>query len=113
MLIKTLHSLQVCKRNPKIWTDIKENDGCESDGVRTIFQFWESLNFGRIAHPHWNKVLRDFVEEHAKRTESALASQTLNHWDRAVQHFWQVVPVEIVPLLDIPLSLNENLSETA
>ena len=73
----------------------------------------ESLHFGRILHPYWDNVLRDLVEEHAKKTESALASQILNHWDRAVQHFWQVVPVEIIPVLDIPLSLDGNLSETA
>ena len=73
----------------------------------------ENLHVGRILHPHWDNVLRDLVEEHAKKTESALASETLNHWDRAVQHFWQVVPVEIIPVLDIPLSLDGNLSETA
>ena len=73
----------------------------------------ESIHFGRIAHPHWNDVLRAFVEEHAEKTESVLASQILNHWKMAVQHFWQVVPVEIVPLLDIPLSLDGNLSEIA
>ena len=73
----------------------------------------ESLHFGRILHPYWDNVLRDLVEEHAKKTESALAGEILNHWDRAVQHFWQVVPVEIIPVLDKPLSLHGNLSETA
>jgi glutamate synthase (NADPH/NADH) large chain len=73
----------------------------------------ESLHLGRIAHPFWNNVLRDLIEEHAKKTESALANETLNHWDRAVKHFWQVVPVEIVPVLDTPLGLDGNLSETA
>ena len=73
----------------------------------------ESIHFARIAHPYWNDVLRDLVEEHAKKTESKLASQILNHWDSAVLHFWQVVPIEIVPVLDMPLSLDENLSETA
>ncbi|MDC3234704.1 glutamate synthase large subunit [Candidatus Puniceispirillum sp.] len=73
----------------------------------------ESLHFGRISHPYWEQCLRDLVEEHAKKTESALASQILNHWDRAVQHFWQVVPIEIIPVLDMPLSIDGNLSETA
>ena len=57
--------------------------------------------------------MRDLIEEHAEKTESVLASQILNHWQRAVQHFWQVVPVEIVPVLDMPLTLDGNLSETA
>jgi glutamate synthase (NADPH/NADH) large chain len=72
-----------------------------------------SLELGRILHPHWDDILRGFVQEHAKESESALAAQLLSHWDRAVQHFWQVVPTEIVPVLDIPLSLDEDLSETA
>ena len=63
----------------------------------------ESLHFCRIAHPHWDNILRGLVEEHAKKTESALANQMLNHWDRAVQHFWQVVPVEIIPVLECRL----------
>jgi Glutamate synthase domain 3 len=73
----------------------------------------ENLHVGRIAHPYWDNVLRDLVEEHAKKTESAIASQILNHWDRAAQHFWQVVPIEIIPILDMPLTFDGNLSETA
>jgi hypothetical protein len=37
----------------------------------------------------------------------------LNHWDQALQNFWQVVPTEIIPVLDVPLKLEEDLSETA
>jgi len=73
----------------------------------------ESLQLFRIAHPHWENKLRDLVAEHARETESALAARILNHWDQALQNFWQVVPTEIIPVLDMPLKLEEDLSETA
>jgi len=73
----------------------------------------ESLQLFRIAHPHWENKLRDLVAEHARETESALAARILNHWDQAFQNFWQVVPTEIIPVLDVPLKLEEDLSETA
>jgi hypothetical protein len=30
-----------------------------------------------------------------------------------LQNFWQVVPTEIIPVLDVPLTLEDDLSETA
>jgi len=73
----------------------------------------ESLQLFRIAHPHWENKLHDLVAEHARETESALAARILNHWETALQNFWQVVPTEIIPVLDVPLTLEDDLSETA
>ena len=73
----------------------------------------ESLQLFRIAHPHWENKLRDLVAEHARETESALAARILNQWEKALQNFWQVVPTEIIPVLDVPLKLENDLSETA
>ncbi|MDB4600000.1 glutamate synthase large subunit, partial [Alphaproteobacteria bacterium] len=73
----------------------------------------DSLQLFRIAHPHWENKLRDLVAEHASETESVLAARILNQWDMALQNFWQVVPTEIIPVLDVPLTLEDDLSETA
>jgi glutamate synthase (NADPH/NADH) large chain len=73
----------------------------------------ESLQLFRIAHSHWENKLRDLVAEHARETESVLAARILNHWETASQNFWQVVPNEIIPVLDVPLKLEGDLSETA
>ncbi|MDC1408408.1 glutamate synthase large subunit [Candidatus Puniceispirillum sp.] len=73
----------------------------------------ESLQLFRIAHPHWENKLRDLVAEHARETESALAARILNQWEKALQNFWQVVPTEIIPVLDVPLTLEDDLSKTA
>ncbi|MDB2468506.1 glutamate synthase large subunit [Alphaproteobacteria bacterium] len=73
----------------------------------------DSLQLFRIAHPHWENKLRDLVAEHARETESVLAARILNQWEMALQNFWQVVPTEIIPVLDVPLTLGDDLSETA
>jgi len=73
----------------------------------------ETLEICRLQHPHWQKVLHDLIAEHAAETESALAARILNHWDRAAQQFWQVVPREVVPMLDVPLAENGTLSQSA
>ena len=73
----------------------------------------ESLQLFRIAHPHWENKLRDLVAEHARETESALAARILNQWEKALQNVWQVVPTEIIPVLDVPLKLKDDLSESA
>ena len=73
----------------------------------------ETLQLVRIVHPHWDGVLRSLIEEHAYETNSDMAAKLLNHWDTALQHFWQVVPTEIIPVLEMPLNLNGDLSKRA
>ena len=59
----------------------------------------------RVVSAHWQGVLRALVEEHARETGSALASDLLRHWDVALGQFWQVCPKEMVGRLDHPLTL--------
>jgi glutamate synthase (NADPH/NADH) large chain len=73
----------------------------------------ETLKICRLEHPHWQGVLRELLAEHAAETESQLAARILNQWDKAMKHFWHVVPTEIIPVLDMPLTLDGELSETA
>ena len=62
-----------------------------------------SLEIHRIASAHWAHVLRSLVEEHVRQTESALGSLLLNEWETELPKFWQVVPTEIVPILEHPI----------
>ena len=73
----------------------------------------ETLNIARIQHPHWGEVLRDLIIEHGKATESVLAGRLLNQWKTAIGHFWQAVPNEIIPVLDVPLATGDAASRTA
>ena len=73
----------------------------------------ETLHITRIQRPHWEAVLRDLIIEHGQATESVTAARLLNRWATAVGHFWQVVPNEIIPVLDVPLATDDAASQTA
>ena len=72
----------------------------------------ETLHITRIQHLHWEAVLRDLIIEHGQATESVTAARLLNRWATAVGHFWQVVPNEIIPVLDVPLATDDAASQT-
>jgi glutamate synthase (NADPH/NADH) large chain len=64
----------------------------------------DTLVWQRLAHPHWEGVLRDLVARHAAETSSRYAAMLLHDWPRVLPHFWQVVPKDYVKYLPVPLS---------
>ncbi len=52
----------------------------------------ESIVWQRLASAHWEEVLRDLVTAHTEATDSKWSRGLLDEWDRAIGHFWQVVP---------------------
>ena len=68
----------------------------------------ESLQVVRIGTSQWEAELKGLVEAHAEASDSALAARLLNEWDVEIGKFWQVVPTEIVPRLEMPLSDEEG-----
>jgi glutamate synthase (NADPH/NADH) large chain len=64
----------------------------------------ETLIWQRLASSYWESVLRDLVARHAGETNSRFAALMLHEWERAVGHFWQVVPKDYVRYLAMPLS---------
>ena len=64
----------------------------------------ETLLWQRVAHPHWDGVLRDLVGRHADETNSRYARMLLHDWDRELAHFWQIVPKDYVKYLSHPLA---------
>jgi len=63
----------------------------------------DTIVWQRLAATHWEQVLRDHVDAHARRTDSRWARGLLDDWDRVAPHFWQVVPKEMLPRLAHPL----------
>ncbi len=63
----------------------------------------DTVVWQRIQTPHWDRVLRELVEEHQRETASAFAAELLAHWEREAARFWQVVPKEMVLKLPHPL----------
>ena len=73
----------------------------------------ESVQWQRVATPHWEAVLRALVERHVTETQSRYAASMLNDWDRELPKFWQVVPRDYVKYLASPLSETEPAAATA
>jgi glutamate synthase (NADPH/NADH) large chain len=67
----------------------------------------ETVSFQRVDHPHWEAVLKALVEEHVAETKSPLGARLLNDWNRCLDHFWQVVPKEMLSRLPQPLTTAE------
>jgi glutamate synthase (NADPH/NADH) large chain len=65
----------------------------------------ETVVWQRLAAPYWEGALKALVEEHARETQSRFAQALLADWPRAVAHFWQVVPKEMLSRLPEPLTL--------
>ncbi|HEX8555634.1 MAG TPA: glutamate synthase large subunit, partial [Sphingomonas sp.] len=63
----------------------------------------ESITWQRIASAHWEQLLRDHVDAHARVTDSKWSRGLLDDWDRVVGQFWQVVPKEMLTRLAHPL----------
>ncbi len=63
----------------------------------------ESLTWQRVAHQHWEGVLRDLVETHARETNSAYAKGLLHDWTETLASIWQVVPKGYAKYLPAPL----------
>jgi glutamate synthase (NADPH/NADH) large chain len=63
----------------------------------------ESIVWQRLASAHWEAKLRELVEAHAETTDSKWSQGLLEDWDRALGHFWQVIPREMLTRLAHPL----------
>ena len=63
----------------------------------------DAVIYQRVETAHWEGVLRDLIAEHARETQSRFAEQLLIDWRHEKQHFWQIVPKEMLERLDHPL----------
>ncbi|MDR3535376.1 MAG: glutamate synthase large subunit [Acetobacteraceae bacterium] len=73
----------------------------------------DTLVWQRIAHPHWDNVVRDLVAQHVAETSSRYAARLLHEWDRTLSQIWQVVPKDFVRYLPVPLAEAEAASMRA
>ncbi|HET6184094.1 MAG TPA: glutamate synthase large subunit [Acetobacteraceae bacterium] len=63
----------------------------------------DTLLWQRVAHPHWEEMLRELVAQHVAETNSRYAARLLHDWERTLPHVWQVVPRDFVRYLPVPL----------
>jgi glutamate synthase (NADPH/NADH) large chain len=64
----------------------------------------DTVVWQRVAHSHWEQVLRGLVEQHVAETSSNYANRMLHEWGRILPSFWQIVPKEFLKYLQVPLS---------
>ncbi|MFN8981196.1 MAG: glutamate synthase large subunit, partial [Alphaproteobacteria bacterium] len=64
----------------------------------------ETLLWSRLAHPHWEEVLRELIARHVAETGSRFAARLLNEWATERGRFWHVVPREYAQYLPAPMS---------
>jgi len=72
----------------------------------------DSVIWQPVRSAHWEGVLRDLVEQHAKATHSSFATRLLVDWDLELANFVQICPKEMVGRLEHPLA-EEAAARTA
>ena len=63
----------------------------------------DSIVWQRLASAHWESVLLNLIRAHHDATDSKWSASLIDEWPRAVGHFWQVVPIEMLGRLAHPL----------
>jgi len=61
----------------------------------------------RVETDYWESVLKRLIEIHVELTQSAHAQEILLNWPREREHFWQVVPKEMLNRLEQPVVVAE------
>jgi len=75
----------------------------DADGTFERHLNFENVIAQGVETAHWEGVLKELVEEHARETQSQHAQRILADWDREVVKFKQIVPKEMVARLAHPV----------
>jgi glutamate synthase (NADPH/NADH) large chain len=67
----------------------------------------ESIIWRRLGSTYWETLLKALIAQHATKTDSRWSNSILDDWDRWRDHFWQVVPKEMLTRLSHPLEDDE------
>jgi glutamate synthase (NADPH) large chain len=75
----------------------------DEDGSFAAHANPESIIWRRIGSAYWETKLKALIAQHATKTDSRWSNSILDDWDRWRDHFWQVVPKEMLERLSHPL----------
>jgi glutamate synthase (NADPH/NADH) large chain len=73
----------------------------------------ETLTWQRIEMPYWENRVKALVEMHVEMTQSRFAARLLNAWTREQGKFRQVVPREMLNILEHPVTRAADDAERA
>ena len=60
---------------------------------------------------YWRNYLKDLITEHHAETQSQIAYEILENFDKEIKNFKQVCPKEMIDKLSNPLTLKKNISK--
>ncbi|MFM8800184.1 MAG: glutamate synthase large subunit [Tagaea sp.] len=75
----------------------------DSDGSFARKVNAETVQVQGVETAHWEGVLKELIEEHARETQSRHAARILADWDREIVKFKQIVPKEMLARLAHPV----------
>ena len=73
----------------------------------------ETLVYQRVETEYWENRLKALITEHAEHTQSRFAERLLIDWSREVGRFWQIVPKELLAILEHPVTAERERAERA
>ncbi len=80
----------------------------DSDGSFPHHVNGETLVHQPVETEYWENRLKSLVAEHVENTQSRFAQGLLDDWSREVGKFWQVIPKEMLKLLEHPVTAEEE-----
>ncbi len=80
----------------------------DSDGSFPHHVNGETLVHQPVETEYWENRLRSLIAEHVENTQSRFAQGLLDDWSREVGKFWQVIPKEMLKLLEHPVTAEEE-----
>ncbi len=64
----------------------------------------ESVVYQRIETAYWEDLCRGLIAEHQAATQSNWAASILADWEVERRRFWQIVPKEMLDMLEQPVA---------
>ena len=56
---------------------------------------------------YWIEILKNMIKEHAEETKSSIANKILVSFDKEINNFFQVCPIEMLDKLENPITINK------
>ena len=56
---------------------------------------------------YWIEILKNMIKEHAEETKSSIANKILDSFDKEINNFFQVCPIEMLDKLENPITINK------
>ena len=56
---------------------------------------------------YWIEILKNMIKEHAEETKSLIANKILDSFDKEINNFFQVCPIEMLDKLENPITINK------